>query len=362
MIDVVCHYRDPVKAPLLRDAVLPALAAAVDAGAVGHLERHWLRGPHVVVRLDGPDGVVGQAAELVAGRLRAHLVEHPSTVDVTDGELLERSRQSGIAELVPPPYGPIQPDNTVLVEPTDLAPVLRLAGSDELVELRTTSLRLGVPAIADAVALDRTSQGRVQLALVAMAAHACRFPAGIANGYHSFLSHLEGFLGHGDPGGVLRARFDRVWERNADAAVAAVRAVLDGSAGVVWAEWSDAARALGEAAFDRGGLPTGPTGLLGERALELGEPEAVRRWHREHMGEPGEYHRRLIEVDFDHPDYLRPVTVYRAGTNALYRLLAVCDVTPVERYLAASLLVRAVQRVTGVRWDEQVAGMAKVVR
>ncbi|GAA2685721.1 MULTISPECIES: lantibiotic dehydratase C-terminal domain-containing protein [Actinosynnema] len=362
MIDVVCHYRDPVKAPLLRTAVLPALAAATDAGAVGHLERHWLGGPHVRVRLDGPPETINQSATLVADRLRAHLTDHPSTVDTTDAELLERSRQSGIAELIPPPYEPIHPDNTVLVEPTDLTSILRLTGSTELVELRTRCLRLGVPAITDAVSTDRTSQGRAQLALIAMAAHASRFPAGIANGYHSFLSHLEGFLAHSDPNGALRTRFDALWERNADAAEETVRSVLDGSLGTVWARWSDATRELGEAAFDRGELPTGPTDLLGERALELGEPDALRRWHRDHLDAPGEYHRRLIEVDFDHPDYLRPVTVYRNGTNALYRLLAVCDVTPVERYLAASLLVRAVQRVTGVAWDEQVARMAKAAR
>ena len=40
MIDIVCYYHDPVKAPLIRHAVLPALAAATRLGAVGHIERH----------------------------------------------------------------------------------------------------------------------------------------------------------------------------------------------------------------------------------------------------------------------------------------------------------------------------------
>lgn len=357
MTDVVCYYHDPVKAPLLRDAVLPALAEAERAGASGHVERHWLHGPHVRVRLDGP-----AEADLVAARLRAHLARHPSTVDMDRGVLLAQAKQNGIAELVPPPYEPIHPDNTVVVEPTDLTALRQLLASDALVELRSRCLRLGVPAITDAVAVDGTSQSRVRLAMVAMTAHASRFPAGLVNGYHSFLSHLEGFLLHSDPDGVLRARFDGVWERNADQVVETVRGVADGTVATPWVTWTDGTRALIGEAFDRGELPTEYSTQLGERALEMGEEEAIRRWHRDFTDRISDYHVELREVDFDHPDYQRPVTVYRFGTNMLYQLLAVCDVTPVERYLAASLVVRAVQRITGIGWSEHVAQMAKVVR
>lgn len=357
MTDVVCYYHDPVKAPLLRDAVLPALAEAERAGAVGHVERHWLHGPHVRVRLDGP-----AEADLVASRLRAHLEQHPSTVDLDRDVLLAQAKQNGIAELVPPPYEPIHPDNTVVVEPTDLTALRQLLASDALVELRSRCLRLGVPAITDAVAVDGTSQSRVRLAMVAMTAHASRFPAGLVNGYHSFLSHLEGFLLHSDPDGVLRARFDGVWERNADQVVETVRGVTEGTIATPWVTWTDGTRAVIGEAFDRGELPTEYSTHLGERALEMGEEEAIRRWHRDSTDRISDYHVKLREVDFDHPDYQRPVTVYRFGTNMLYQLLAVCDVTPVERYLAASLVVRAVQRITGIGWSEHVAQMAKVVR
>ncbi|GAB2962845.1 hypothetical protein [Saccharothrix stipae] len=358
MTDVVCYYHNPVKAPLLRDAVLPALAEAEGAGATGHVERHWLHGPHVRVRLDGP----AEAAELVASRLRAHLDNHPSTVDFEPADLLAQARRNGIAELVPPPYEPIHPDNTVVVEPTDVTALRQLLGSDELVDLRSRCLRLGVPAIGDAVAVDGTSQSRVRLAMVAMTAHASRFPAGLVNGYHSFLSHLEGFLLHNDPDGVLRGRFDGVWERNTDQAVDTVRGVAEGSVATPWVAWTDSVRALVEQAFDRGELSTTYSTQLGERALAMGEEEAIRRWHRDHTDRVSDYHARLREVDFDHPSYQRPVTVYRFGTNLLYQLLAVCDVTPVERYLAASLVVRAVQRITGVEWPEHVAQMVQVSR
>ncbi|PSL45987.1 lantibiotic biosynthesis dehydratase-like protein [Saccharothrix carnea] len=357
MTDVVCYYHDPVKAPLLRDAVLPALAEAERGGAAGHVERHWLHGPHLRVRLGSEE-----AAELVAARLRTHLAAHPSTVDIAHTVLLAQSRQNGIAELVPPPYEPIHPDNTVVVEPTDLTVLRELLGSDVLVDLRARCLRLGVPAVRGAVAADGTSQSRVRLAMVAMTAHASRFPAGLVNGYHSFLSHLEGFLLHSDPDGVLRRRFDGVWERNADQVVATVRRVAEGAIVTPWTAWTDGTRAVVEEVFDRGELPTAYSTHLGERALEMGEDEAIRRWHRDHADRISDYHARLREVDFDHPDYQRPVTVYRFGTNMLYRLLAVCDVTPVERYLAASLVVRAVPRITGVEWPEHVQQMVKVTR
>lgn len=356
MTDVVCYYHDPVKAPLLRDAVLPALSEA--AGAVGHVERHWLHGPHVRVRLEGPDEVV----HALADRLRAHLADHPSTVDIPAAELLAQSRRNGIAELVRPPYEPIHPDNTVVVEPTDMTSVRELLGSDVLVDLRARTLRLGVAAVRESVATDRTSAGRVELALTAMAAHAVQYPGGLVNGYHSFLSHLEDFLSNSDPDGVLRGRFEELWRRNAEEAVATVRAVHDGVVDTEWTTWTVRGRELIEEVYDRGELPTGYNPSHGERALELGDEQAIRRWHRDHREHFGEYHQAVRRVDLDHPRFRRPVTVYRFGTNMLYQLLAVCDVTPVERYLAAKLLTEAAQRITGVEWSTQLAKLAEVGR
>ncbi|MFI9011576.1 lantibiotic dehydratase C-terminal domain-containing protein [Actinosynnema sp. NPDC053489] len=355
MPDVVCYYHDPVKAPLLRDAVLPALAEAEAAGARGHVERHWLHGPHVRVRLDGE-------ADLVAERLREHLAAHPSTAGAAHDELLARSRRQGVAELVPPPYEPIHPDNTVVVEPTDYRGIRELLGSAALVDLRARVLRLGVPAVRDAVSADATPTARVRTALVAMAAHASRYPGGLDHGYHSFQSHLEDFLLHSDPDGRLRARFDRVWEDNAVSATETVRAVAENRLPTPWTTWTTAARELVEVVYDRGDLPSGHNPRHGERAVELGEPAAVQRWHRDHRVRHSEYHRQLRAVDLDGPRLRRPVTVYRFATNMLYQLLAVCDVTPVERYLAANLVSRAVQRITGVGWSEHIAAMAEAAR
>ncbi|ROP34866.1 lantibiotic dehydratase C-terminal domain-containing protein [Saccharothrix texasensis] len=356
MTDVVCYYHDPVKASLLRDAVLPALAEAEAAGARGHVERHWLHGPHLRVRLD-------READLVAERLREHLAAHPSTAGTPHDELLDRSHRYGVAELVPPPYEPIHPDNTVVVEPTDHSGIRELLGSDVLVDLRTRVLRLGVPALRDVVAADDTrSTTRVRAALVAMAAHASRYSGGLEHGYHSFQSHLEDFLLHSDPDGRLRSRFDRVWADNAPGVTETVLAVAEGRLTTPWAAWTVTARELIEVVYDRGDLPSGYSSRHGERALALGEPGAIRRWHPDHREHHSEYHRQLRAVDLEHPLYRRPFTVYRFGTNMLYQLLSVCDVTPVERYLAASLVARAAQRISGVGWSEHIARMAEATR
>jgi hypothetical protein len=344
MTDVVCYYRDPVKAPLLRDAVLPALA-----GTTGHVERHWLHGPHLRIRLT-------DAADQVATQVREYLAEHPSTVDISDSTLLKEARRGAVAELIAPPYAPIHPDNTVLVEPTDLTAVASLLGSPALVELRNRTLHLGLPAIREAVAVDVDSAGRVELAITAMTAHAKHFPGGLVNGYHSFLSHLEDFLHQNDPDGRLRTRFDRIWGRNADQVTEQVERTTD----TAWATWTTASRLLIEEAFDRGDLSTDYNPRHGARAVELGDQAAIRRWNRELRTEFSDYHHALQGVDLDHPLYQRPVTVYRFGTNMLYQLLAVCDVTPIERYLAASLMSRATQRITGVGWTEHIAHMTEV--
>ncbi|MEV0993314.1 hypothetical protein AB0J17_41030, partial [Streptomyces sp. NPDC049949] len=61
-LDVVVHHYEPVKAPLLREAVLPLARRAAADGLTVHVERHWLHGPHLRLRLRGrPDAVAGAA-------------------------------------------------------------------------------------------------------------------------------------------------------------------------------------------------------------------------------------------------------------------------------------------------------------
>ena len=364
MTDVVVYYHDPVKAPLLRDAVLPALAAATRvADVTGHLERHWLQGPHLRIRLRGPVEAQAAAAAAAAAVLREYVRTHPSTVDIPEHELLSHAYEASIAELLKPPFEPLHPNNSVRIEVTDTRRIRDLLGSDVLVGLRATGLRLGVPAVAASTAeFGETSEERVRLAVTAMAVHAGRYPPGLGNGYHSFLSHVEDFLLAADSGGRIRAKFGRVWADNAASVVETVRRVAGGNptteAEAAWQAWTIGTRLAVERAFDAGDLPSGPNPRYGERAHELGDPGAIQRYDYAERTRFSEYHTKLWDVDLDHPLIRKPLTVYRFGTNVLYQLLALCDVTPMERYLAASLVAAATQRLTGINWDEHLSALA----
>jgi hypothetical protein len=360
--DVVVYYHDPVKAPLLRDGVLPALTAATRVpGVTAHLERHWLHGPHVRIRLAG-DGEA-DAATVAASMLREHLRAHPSSVDIPDHELLGHAREAAIAELLKPPFEPLHPNNSVRIEPTDTRRVLDLLGSETLIELRATGLRLGVPAVAASLAeFGETSHDRVRLAMTAMAVHAGRYPPGLGNGYHSFLSHVEDFLLASDHSGRIRRSFEKAWADNAESVAETVRRVAGGhpttEAEAAWQTWTIGTRLAAERVFDAGELPSAPNPRYGERAYELGDRSAIQRYNYAERTNFSAYHTKLWDVDLEHPLIRRPLTVYRFGTNVLYQLLALCDVTPMERYLAASLVAAATQRITGVSWDEHLSALA----
>ncbi|WP_424217134.1 lantibiotic dehydratase C-terminal domain-containing protein (plasmid) [Streptomyces sp. BI20] len=356
-LDVVVFHHHPVKAPLLRGAVLPLAEALTADGLHAHVERHWLHGPHLRLRLTGPPARVHAAAEAAAVDLRAWLRRHPSRSDLTDAELLRRAEAAGRAELLPGPHGPIAADNTVRIEPADRDTARTLLGEDGTA-LREDLLRAGLaPLRAGAEFLgehgDR-AQARVQLAVVALAAHAAAHPAGLAGAHWSYVSHLEDFLFHEDPDGRLRERFTSQAEPLAAAVTDLVGRIVAGDARDgerVWAEYArdtwDLVRDRHAAGADLHGSPD----AYRARAEATGDRGTARRWNHEERTGYSEFHHLLRRSDpqgtmFDRPDYL----IHRAATNALYRLLAICDVQPLERYLAAHLVIRTVPALTGTDW------------
>ncbi|MFB6809203.1 hypothetical protein [Streptomyces sp. NPDC056387] len=360
-LDVVVHHYEPVKAPLLREAVLPLARRAAAEGLTAHVERHWLHGPHLRLRLRGPADAVAATAGSTAAELRAHVASHPSRAAVDEQELLAQAAAAGRAELVPPPYGPLVPDNTVRVEQVDLSALGALIGPDAL-RLREDLLALGLPALEAGSAFlgERadTSAARVELVVAALSAHAAAHPEGLVGGHYSYVSHLEEFLVHEDPGGRLRAAFDRRWEAAGGRITSLVGRIAGGGAvgrERAWADWSARAWRIAEerlrAGADFGGAPA----EYRDRAAALGDRATAERWDRSVRTRYSDFHRLLHRSDpqgamWTRPDYL----VFRACTNGLYRLLTVCDVRPVERYLAAHLVVRSVPALTGHRWRERV--------
>ncbi|MGE7386734.1 lantibiotic dehydratase C-terminal domain-containing protein [Streptomyces sp. NPDC004126] len=356
-LDVIAYHHHPVKAPLLREALLPLAAAGTRQGLAAHVERHWLYGPHLRLRLQGPAGRVEAAAGSAASAIRDWLRLHPSRSDRTEAELLAAAAEAGRAELVPPPYGPITPDNTVRVEPADRSSVRALLGDDGAA-LRDDLLRDGLDALRAGAGFlgDRgdDERARIRLAVTALAAHAAAHPDGLAGGHWSYVSHLEDFLLHDDPGGRLRASFDRQWERAGDTVTALVARIAGGGAHGwerSWADFSAGARQLARSRYEAGADLYGSAPAYRDRAAATGDRAAAERWDPDTRTRYSEFHRLLSRADpggamFTDPDYL----VHRAGTNALYRLLAICDVRPLERYLAAHLVVRTVPALTGSDW------------
>ncbi|MER8184495.1 lantibiotic dehydratase C-terminal domain-containing protein [Kitasatospora sp. NPDC094015] len=366
--DVVAYYHQPVKGPLLRGAVLPLAERCAAEGLTVHVERHWLHGPHLRLRLRGPAAQVADAAARGAAQLRDWVRDHPSVSDQDAEQLLAGAAEAGRAELIAPPYGPIVPDNTVRVERVDLAELRSLIGADGVL-LRDELLGMGRPALhAAAGFLGRCGDGaaaRVQLAVAALAAHAAAHPGGLVGGHYSYVSHLEDFLVHDDPDGRLRRAFDDRWEATGEAVTALVGRIGAGGATgweQAWADWSAAAWQLTErrraAGADLGGHPY----EYRVRAAATGDAGAAERWNQDVRTRYSEFHRLLRRSDpqgamWSRPEYL----VYRTCTNALYRLFAICDLRPLERYLAAHLVVRAVPAVTGHDWRSQVGAVIEAV-
>ncbi|MEV6238456.1 hypothetical protein [Lentzea sp. NPDC051838] len=357
MTDVVCYYHDPIKAPLVRDGALPSLAAALSAfpDVIGHVERHWLHGPHIRVRLSGPSA--DTAALLVASLLRSYVAAHPSTVELSEAEQLAHASSAAAAELLLPPFTPLYPNNSVRIEPT-CVDRLRDLVPDAYIDLRFTGLRLGLPALRESFSIPRA-----ELALTAMAVHASRYPAGLQYGYHSFLSHVEEFLLACDPTGTVRSTLDSVWSANASSARSLVSRVAWGhpttSVEATWQTWTISMRLAAESSYDTGLLEQGRNPRHGTRAHEIGDPTVISRHDPASRTAFSEYHQALWSVDLSQPEIERNMTVYRCGTNVLYQLLAILDITPMERYCAGYLLARAAQDILGTTWSAQFASLTK---
>lgn len=352
-LDVVLYHHDDVKAPLLRDAVLPALET-LPGGVTAHLLRGWLRGPHLRVRLDGPATLVKPAAEALTERLARHVAAVPSTTDLDRQDLLDRAAAAGRAELVPPPYGPFVANNTVRTEVPDPAVLARIPGWPATSGTRAALLSDGLPAIAATVA--HTGAGgdspgaRVRATVVVLAAHAQAWPLGIADGQMSYRSHLERYLHHHDPTGATRAKHAAVWARHEPEIcdlVSGVRGAGAGPLAEAWHRWSVTALRIAASAGDTGALRNSSRADLLRLATAFADPSV----RHEYGDDVSEFHRALGEHRLDAAGQ-RWFEADRFCTNMLYQLLAVADVTPAERYLAAALVSAAVEKLTGTTvWE-----------
>lgn len=345
-VDVVASYYSPIKAKIT------AQAARLVNGR-GHLERHWLRGPHVRLCLDDQE-----ALEEILSRLEELISSHPSSVELDESDFLTKSEQLGQAELIPGPYGPLRPDNAVTLESRQITSLTALLGSAEAVECRAELLRDALDLIAVSadwlVSTGNNSANRSQLALTALASHAAAYPVeGINGGYQSFLSHLEDFLTHHDPDGRLRHRFATIWSRHRKSVTTFVRNINTNLLAGAWHSWSVRSLQTAGAAYDRGELPALPGPEYAVRAKKLGGDDLAQRWDPSARQDYSEFHTSQRRLDFARLPYEREFVTYRFCTNILYQLLLLLDVTVVERLQACSLLSNAVEEISGITWQER---------
>lgn len=351
LVDVVCHHHRPDPA-LLLDAALPAARGAAQSGVTAHIERHWLHGPHVRVRLRGPASAVGAAVGPIRSRFTEHLATRPAPLPVDPAELLARSVVAGRAELVPGPYEPIHPHGTVRAERPDETALAALLGSAAAVGHRRRLMAGALDAVEASAQELRdggdTAGARVRVALAAMTAHAAQYPQGVAAGSISYQSHVEDFLYRTDPDGRLRARFATVWRRTGVRVTDAVHRMSrddpPDALHAAWSAWSAAARDVCRPAFERGEIPLVPGDGYRDRARQLDDAATAEQWDPDRRTGYSDFHRRLergwperIAADFG---------PYRFATNVLYPVLVVCGVTPIDRYLAGYLISEATRRAT----------------
>jgi hypothetical protein len=358
----VVHYDDH-KAGLVADCLAPvAVEAAARAGGTVFLERHWRFGPHVrICATEGADAEWLRTAG--RARIEAYLRDVPSRTPLDRAAYLRRSADLGAAELVRPPYGPIWPDNTVVVAPyqrrTDLY------GEDGAV-VKARFLAACVGPVAALVAATRDARA-VRLA------HVLRLFALVATAYAddgsgtlSYRSHVEDFLSHDDPSGEIRAAFDARYAAVRDQVVEEVRSVLadsdharyDGTDPVLRA-WSDVLRGTWPAIVAlvaRNEVDEDPSGRYYDVAREVSD-RAATRWDFARRRRFGEFHTALRTLDFGPRQNVPAFAAYRWLVNLFYLVLPLLDVSPLDRYFLGHAVSTAVDEITGTTWRDRLQAL-----
>jgi hypothetical protein len=339
---VTCRYYATDKTAYTHFVAVPAARQARRHGVQTWIERHWLNGPFVAVALSGPAPSVVRAANEVRDALMAGLVGRQSVREVVVEELLANSERLGALEAVPGPYLPIYPDNTVQILTPDRSVLAELLGGQEARECRDRLLAAGLDCVG--LATGRLLDGTVTplaFTVTALALHASTYAPGPTGGAMSFLSHVEDYLHRQAAGSPTtagaepqRAVFERAWTGTPKAFIGAVERLLAGdTAGPVEEAlrgWSQFAVETAGVAYAAGHLPLLPPARA--------DGESLSDFHRYVSG-------RFDPVAV--ADHFGP---YRFATNVLYQLVLTCGVRPVERYLGAYLISRAVTQLTGVDW------------
>jgi hypothetical protein len=361
----VVHYDDR-KTDLLLDCLIPAAAelAAESGVATVFLERHWRFGPHVRICVDGgADGLQRWFEQHTRPRIEAYLREHPSREVLDRAAYLRRSARLGAAELVLPPYGPIWPDNRVVVGSYD--PRADLHGASG-VAVKSRFLAAAVEPVRALLEATRWSRPqRLDYVLRLLTIVATTYENDIGGGSMSFRSHVEDFLHREDRDGGIRAAFDAKFASVRTQLVDVVRDLAgttsSGSYGgddPILAAWSalfvDGWRDIERLAF-LNEIDEDPSQRYLEVAKRVSD-EATTRWDFSGRRRFGDFHVSLRSLDYMvERQNVRMFATYRWLVNLFYMVVPLLDVSPIERYFLTHAVACAADEVCGVTWEQRLA-------
>jgi len=350
-------YYDDNKEALLLDGIQPALQEIVNQGLSQRvsIRRHWLYGPHVRLHIDAePELFHSTIAPLVKSRVDSYLQRSPSHRPL-DAEAYGRlSEELGSMELVPGPYLPLCPDNTVQEFPFD--PRVEVYGSEQLSELASAYLADTHEMLFRLMAETRGAPAkRLTRVFAFMTLLGCLYPGGIERGHLSFRSHSEGFLFGSPP--AVRTKFEQTARENEE------------RLGKILAQVVDACRE---------GVYQGPDPLLRDWTLLHAEryrmycglvAEGVIPRNRDALDQaasrmdrvaPGPWNQAGWAMSPFHQKFMRPdnpvltsdaFVAYRWLINSFYLLLPTLGISSFEKFLLCFLVAEAAERVLGVSWQ-----------
>ena len=357
-------YYDDRKADLIRDCLLPEAGRLAKLDGVGnvYVQRHWKHGPHVRLCVRADDAWDASPAQAARGRIESYMEANPSRTAIEPVQYRMLSESLGRRELVPPPYEPLWPNNTVMVGEYD--PRQAVLGSETAVRFKEEMLARSRGPLARtlaAIGLNPASRLACVLRLLTMAA--CTYPdGGLIRGQLSYRSHVEDYLFDHDRDGRIRRAFEGksvAVAREVDRVVAEIvgdttDAGYAGPDPILRAWWK---------VVDHGwkvGVPLTEDGLITDSPDNLaGVAAQFDEWTREKWDPPADrqysyFHRklrRLRRTTVPRSVGNRSFAAYRWLVNLMYTCFPLLDVSPMERYCVSFIIAEAAERHFGVTWE-----------
>ena len=357
-------YYDDRKADLIRDCLLPEAGglAKLDGVRNVYVQRHWKHGPHVRLCVRADDSWDPSQTRFARGRIESYMQTHPSRTTMDPEQYLTLSEFLGRRELVPPPYEPLWPNNTVVVGEYD--PQQAVLGSETAVRFKEDMLARSRGPLAETLAAIRVNPAsRLNCVLRLLTMAACTYPdGGLIRGQLSYRSHVEDYLFDHDRDGRMRRAFrakSGAVARKVDSVVAEIvgdttDAGYAGSDPILRAWWTvvDHGWKRGVPLTEDGLITDSPDNLAGvaaqfdERTREKWDPPADRQYSYFHRKL-----RRLRRSRVPRSVGTRSFAAYRWLVNLIYACFPLLDVSPVERYCVSFIIAEAAERHFGVTWE-----------